>query len=122
MHEVDQDSLGCDIACKSRPQQLKSQPLHAEAGHDWDSPKASPTSPSFSVLFELVSSSPHTHSGYSLSSFASGASWPFVKPSPFKGVPAGTLLTTAGTCDFEDVLGGNPGVLEGEGEKGVEKG
>jgi len=47
-----------------------------------------------------------------------------VKPNPFKGVPAGTLLTTAGVCTFDDIFGGMLGVFEGEGEgvNGVEKG
>lgn len=86
-------------------------------------PKASPVSPSASPLFAPVSSSPQSQLGYSLSSFAKGASCPFTKPNPFNTVPAGTLLSGIGGVSFdEDSPGGMPGVLDGEGVNGVEKG
>ena len=90
-------------------------------------PNASPATPSAFDAPCIGSRSPQSHSGYSESSFATGPSWPLMYPNPLNGVPAGTLLEgCAGPLEatLGVVLGDGcmPGVLEGEGVKGVENG
>lgn len=86
------------------------------------SPNASPIGPLESLSSLPVFNSPHSQLGYSSSALANGASCPLIYPSPLSGAPAGTLLLgTLFDCPKLS-LGGIPGVFEGEGVKGVEKG
>jgi len=61
----------------------------------------------------------HNHSGYSLSSIATGSFFPLIKLSPFRGVPAGTEDMTIGNCGFG--FASMPCAV-GEADGGVEKG
>ncbi len=88
---------------------------------------ASPASPAFpSPSIFPLSSKPHSHSGYSLSSRASGVSLFFSNERPFSGVPAFKADTGGCGDDDDDLvdLVGEVGEVEryGEGVKGVEKG
>ena len=100
----------------------------SKTGYDGNknSPNSSPACPSASptpLAFSFLSNSPQSHSGYSWSSLATGASLPFIYPNPLKSVPAFTLLRTAGGVDAGgDDSRGNSGERAGEGANGVEKG
>src|SRR5215469_10331752 len=59
----------------------------------------SPSVPVSSSAF-LSSRIRHNHSGYSLSSIATGSVFPLIKLSPFRGVPAGTEDMTIGGWGF----------------------
>lgn len=65
-------------------------------GCAWDVQYKSPSSSSlFSPFSPALSNRPHSHSGYSSSSFATGPSLPFTYPRPFSTVPALTELRGA---------------------------